>query len=186
MQSTNNHIALNSGYSKLLCYQKSVVIFDLTHHFCKRFISSHDRTYDQMTQAARSGKQNIIEGHASLSTSKESGIKLLNVARASLLELLEDYFDYLRLRNIEPWGRDSIEAKTMANLGVRHKESPYFIAMAESRSDIVIANMTIILIKQAMVLIEKYIRSVVGRFAEEGGFREKMTKVRLEVRNKQS
>lgn len=184
MESTTKQIALNSGYSKLLCYQKSVVIFDLTHHFCDRFIPKHDRTYDQMTQAARSGKQNITEGHASLSTSRESGIKLLNVARASLLELLEDYYDYLRLHNMEPWSRDSIEAKAMASLGVKHKESQHFIAIAESRSDVVIANMTIILIKQAIVLIEKYIKSVVARFAIEGGFREKMTKVRLEVRNK--
>ena len=186
MESTNSLIALNTRYSKLLCYQKSVVIFDLTHHFCNRFIEKRDRTYDQMIQAARSGKQNITEGHASLSTSKESGIRLLNVARASFLELLEDYYDYLRLRNIEPWGRDSVEAKTMADLGVQHKESQYFITMAESRSDIVIANMTIILIKQAIVLIEKYINRVVSRFAEEGGFREKMTKVRLEVRNRRN
>ncbi|MBP3432757.1 MAG: four helix bundle suffix domain-containing protein [Alistipes sp.] len=186
MENATNKIALNTRYSNLLCYQKSVVIFDLTHHFCDRFISKHDRTFDQMVQAARSGKQNITEGHASLSTSKESGIKLLNVARASLLELLEDYNDYLRLRGIGPWSRESVEAKTMASLGVEHSDSQYFITMAESRSDIVIANMTIILIKQAVVLIEKYIKSVISRFAKEGGFREEMTKVRLETRKKQN
>ena len=184
MESGNNLIALNTGYSKLLCYQKSVVIFDLTHHFCNRFIDKRDRTYDQMTQAARSGKQNITEGHASLSTSKESGIKLLNVARGSLMELLEDYNDYLRLHNMVCWGRDSVEAKRMAELGVSHNDSRYFITLAESRSDEVLANMAIVLIKQALVLIEKYIRAVVSRFAEEGGFREQMTRVRLDQRNR--
>lgn len=184
MELNNSQITLNTGYSKLLCYKKSVVIYDLTHHFCDRFIDKRDRTYDQMTHAARSGKQNIVEGHASLSTSKESGIKLINVARASLLELIEDYYDYLRVHDMVCWERDSIEAKTMANLGIKHVDSQYFITLAESRTDETIANMTIILIKQAVMLIERYIKSVIERFADEGGFRENMTALRLSRRKK--
>ncbi len=94
---SSNHINLNTNYHKLLCYQKSVVVYDLTYHFCSRFIDKHDRTYDQMIQAARSGKQNIVEGYGDMATSKEMGIKLFNVARASLMELAEDYGDYLRV-----------------------------------------------------------------------------------------
>ena len=68
----NNKIIWNSNYEKLLCYQKAVIIYDLTFHFCNRFIAKSDRTFDQMVQAARSGKQNIVEGHADMATSKES------------------------------------------------------------------------------------------------------------------
>ena len=102
-----NLITLNSDYKKLLCYQKTVVIYDLTYHFCSRFVSRADRTHDQMIQAARSGKQNIVEGYADMATSKEMGIKLFNVARGSLMELAEDYEDYLRVRNMRQWERDS-------------------------------------------------------------------------------
>ena len=78
-------------YTKLLCYQKAVVIYDLTFHFCNRFIAKSDRTFDQMVQAARSGKQNIVEGYTDATTSFEIAIKLYNIARGSLKELLEDY-----------------------------------------------------------------------------------------------
>lgn len=182
---TNNKIIWNSNYSKLLCYQKTVVIYDLTFHFCNRFLDKRDRTFDQMIQAARSGKQNIVEGHADMSTSKESGLKLFNVARGSILELLEDYKDYLRVRNMRLWEDDSVEMKTMAQLGVEHSDSNYFISLAESRSDEVIANMAIVLIRQALSLITKYIDKVSENFAKEGGFRERMTQVRLNTRNKQ-
>ena len=120
-----------------------------------------------------------------MSTSKESGLKLFNVARGSLLELLEDYKDYLRVRNMRLWEDDSVEMKTMAQLGVEHSDSNYFISLAESRSDEVIANMAIVLIRQALSLITKYIDKVSENFAKEGGFRERMTQVRLNTRNKQ-
>ena len=137
-----------------------------------------------MVQAARSGKQNIVEGYGALATSKESGIKLFNVARASLLELYEDYNDYLRVRNMRVWESESSEAKAMAKLGVENSDPRYFVSLAETRSDEVVANMTIILIKQAISLIHKYLDRVNENFAKEGGFREKMTQVRLNVRNK--
>ena len=182
--SNSSIITWNLNYKRLLCYQKSVVIYDLTYYFCNRYIGSKDRTYDQMVQAARSGKQNIVEGYAALATSKESGIKLFNVARASLLELYEDFNDYLRVRDMHLWEHDSSEAKAMAKLGVENSDPRYFVSLADTRSDEVVANMTIILIKQAISLIHKYLDRVNENFAKEGGFREKMTQVRLNVRNK--
>ncbi len=92
----NGFIPPHGGYQDLLSYQKSVIVYDVTVKFCSRFLGKFDRTVDQMVQAARSGKQNIIEGSMASGTSKQTEIKLTNVARASLEELLEDYRDYLR------------------------------------------------------------------------------------------
>ena len=94
----------HGGYENLLSYQKALIVFDATVYFCRRFISKGDRTYDQMVQGARSGKQNIVEGSQASGTSKEMEIKLTNVARSSLEELLEDYRDFLRGRGLEEWG----------------------------------------------------------------------------------
>src|SRR3954470_24685233 len=90
----------HGNYRDLLSYQKAEVIYDLTFRFCQRFLTKGDRTIDQMVQAARSGKQNIVEGSKAAGTSKEMEIKLTNVARASLEELLNDYQDFLRVRNL--------------------------------------------------------------------------------------
>ena len=177
-------LILNSNYHKLLCYQKSVVVYDLTYLFCTRFLDKRDRTYDQMIQAARSGKQNIVEGYGNLATSKEMGIKLFNVARASLMELAEDYADYLRVRGLQRWENSSQEMVTMTHLGSMHNDSQYFTELASTRSDETIANMTLVLIRQAQSLIGKYMGKVSENFAEEGGFREQMTKIRLKNRNK--
>jgi len=98
------------------------VVYDLTFRFCARFLSKGDRTIDQMVQAARSGKQNIVEGSKAAGTSKEMEIKLTNVARASLEELLEDYRDFLRVRDLEIWAKDSSEAhyvRKLAPCGLR-------------------------------------------------------------------
>src|SRR5215470_10093334 len=97
-------------YQKLMSYQKAEVVYDLTLHFCERFLKRSDRTIDQMVQAARSGKQNIAEGSKASGTSREMEIKLTNVARASLEELLVDYQDFLRVRDLEIWSKDSKEA----------------------------------------------------------------------------
>ncbi len=93
----------HGGYERLLSYQKAKIVYDGTVWFCSHFLDKHDRTYDQMVQAARSGKQNIIEGSQASGTSKEAEIKLTNVARASLQELLEDYRDFLRGHNVVEW-----------------------------------------------------------------------------------
>src|SRR5437868_12796309 len=96
----------HGGYQNLLSFQKAQIVYDATVYFCQRFLDKRDRTFDQMIQAARSGKQNIVEGSMASATSKESEIKLTNVARARLEELLTDYRDFLRTRELEEWPRD--------------------------------------------------------------------------------
>src|SRR5258708_5532437 len=100
---TDGFIPAHGGYEKLLTYQEALVIYDATLHFCNRFIDKKSRTHDQMVQAARSGKQNILEGSEASGTSKEAEIKLTGVAKASQKELLEDYRDFMRNRHIEEW-----------------------------------------------------------------------------------
>src|SRR5580765_7286683 len=99
-------IPIHGGYRNLITYQKAEIIYDGTVYFTKRFFKKFDRTIDQMVQAARSGKQNIAEASMASATSKETEIKLTNVARASLEELLEDYRDFLRTRGLAEWPRD--------------------------------------------------------------------------------
>src|SRR5260370_39951676 len=99
----------HGNYQELLSYQKAEVVYDLTYRFCQHFLNKGDRTIDQMVQAARSGKQNIAEGSKAARTSKETEIKLTNVARASLEELLVDYRDFLRVRDLQLWSKDSKE-----------------------------------------------------------------------------
>src|SRR5277367_2992190 len=106
---TPGFIPPHGGYLELLSYQKAEVVYDLTYRFCQRFLPRGDRTIDQMVQAARSGKQNIAEGTKASGTSKEMEIKLINVARASLEELLVDYRDFLRVRDHAIWAKDSKE-----------------------------------------------------------------------------
>jgi len=100
----------HGGYQDLLSYQKAELVYDFTVRFCARFLDKRDRTVDQMVQAARSGKQNIVEGSMASGTSKETEIKLTNVARASLEELLTDYRDFLRTRDLPEWDKNSKEA----------------------------------------------------------------------------
>src|SRR5271157_923031 len=98
---TERFIPPHGGYEKLLSFQKARIVYDGTVRFCGRFLKSTDRTRDHMVQAARSGKQNILEGSQASGTSKETELKLTNVARASQEELLEDYRDFMRARKIE-------------------------------------------------------------------------------------
>src|SRR5205807_4433170 len=107
----------HGNYRELLSFQKAEVVYDFTFRFCQRFLSRGDRTIDQMIQAARSGKQNIAEGSKASGTSKEMEIKLTNVARASLEELLVDYRDFLRVRDLRLWAKDSKEALFARKLG---------------------------------------------------------------------
>ena len=178
-------LKLNSGrYRTLLAYRKTEVIYDMTFYFCNKYLQRGDRTIDQMIQAARSGKQNIVEGVEFSTTSYEVFLKLLNTAGASLQELLEDYKDYLRVRNLRLWESDSVEVKAMSKLGREHQQSDYFLSLAEMRNDEVIANMVIVLIHQADILITGYINQQYQRFLQEGGFREKLTRERLSMRKK--
>ena len=101
----------HGNYAPLLSFQKAEIIYDITFRFAHKFLAKGDRTIDQMIQSARSGKKNILEGSRAAVTSKETEIKLTNVARASLEELLDDYRDYLRARDLSLWDKDSKEAR---------------------------------------------------------------------------
>src|SRR4051794_38191021 len=109
-------IPQHSGYKKLLSYQKAEIVYDATVYFCDRFIDKRSRTHDQMIQAARSGKQNIIEGSMASATSKETEIKLTGVARASLEELLADYRDFLRTHGAEEWPSEHAYSRRLREL----------------------------------------------------------------------
>ena len=118
-----NFIPPHGGYEDLLSFQKARIVYDGTVRFCDRFLERRDRTRGQMVQAARSGKQNILEGSQASGTSKETEIKLINVARASLEELLEDYRDFLRVRKLPLWEKESREARFVRRLGSRSNRS---------------------------------------------------------------
>jgi four helix bundle suffix protein len=174
----------HGNYQELLSYQKAEVVYDLTHRFCEKFLQRGDRTKDQMVQAARSGKQNIAEGSKAGNTSKEMEIKLTNVARASLEELLLDYQDYLRVRDLRQWEKDSREALYVRDIA---RQTPLtfevFREFCETRSDEVVANIAICLIHQTNYLLDRQIKWLEQNFIKEGGLRERMTKVRLQQRN---
>ncbi|AWI08373.1 four helix bundle suffix domain-containing protein [Ereboglobus luteus] len=176
----------HGGYKNLKSYSKTVIIYDGTVLFCRRFLDRDWRTTDQMVQAARSGKQNIVEGSDASGTSKETEIKLTNVARASLRELLEDYEDFLRTRDLTLWDKNSREALFVRKLGrVRNDDYGTYRGFLETRSSEVVANILICLIHQARYLLGRQISSLEKTFVSEGGIRERMTRARLEFRNKQ-
>jgi len=172
-------------YQKLMTYQKAEVVYDLTFHFCERFLKRGDRTIDQMVQAARSGKQNIAEGSQASGGSKETEIKLMNVARASLEELLVDYQDFLRVRGLRIWPKDSNEAQYVRKLG-RQTPITYetYREFCETRSAEVVANIALCLIHQTNYLLDQLIRRLEQDFIKEGGLRERMTRARLQHRKK--
>jgi four helix bundle suffix protein len=175
----------HGNYRDLLAYQRAEVVYDLTFRFCERFLRRGDRTVDQMVQAARSGKQNIAEGSKASGTSKETEIKLTNVARASPEELLVDYEDFLRVRDLHLWGKDSKEAQFVGKLGNRPSTSyESYREFCETRRMDVVANIAICLIHQTNFLLDQQIRRLEQDFVKEGGLRERMTQARLQERNK--
>ena len=176
----------HGGYEKLFSYPKTQIIYDATIRFCDRFISIKSRTHDQMVQAARSGNKNIAEGSQASGTSKESEIKLTNVARASLEELLGDFEDYLRQHGLRLWDKNSKEALYVRKLG-RKPDLCYedFREFIETRPPEVVANILICLIHQANYLLDQQLKRLEQDFLNEGGLRERMTRARLAARAKQ-
>ena len=171
-------IPRRGNYKKLLSYQKTEVIFEMTYYFCHHYLQRGDRTIDQMVQAARSGKQNIVEGCAASATSNKTEIKLVSVAKASLQELLEDYEDYLRTRGHRQWEEGSKELEAMRRLGREHNDTPFFMKLVQTRPPETIANMAIVLIKQADYLLFRQLQRLADDFLEEGGFNERMMRMR--------
>ena len=144
------------------------MVYEITFRFCRRFLAKGDRTVDQMVQAARSGKQNIIEGSKAATTSKETEIKLTNVARASLEELLEDYLDFLRVRDLRVWDKQSREARYVRKLGMT---SPLtfeaFREFTETRPAEVVANIAICLVHQANYLLDRQLKGLEQAFLKD-------------------
>jgi len=176
----------HDGYQKLLSYHKALVVYDATVYFCNRFFSPRDRTHDQMVQAARSGKQNILEGSQASGTSKETEIKLTGVARASQQELLEDYRDFMRNRRIEEWTPDHPYARRLRQLN-RTPGANYqtFKKGIEHRDPAISANVIVGLIKVTCYLLDQQLRRLEQDFLNEGGLRERMTRARLAARTRQ-
>src|SRR5436853_3756640 len=146
----------HGNYAELLSFHKAEVVYDLTFRFAHKYLSKGDRTVDQMIQSARSGKKNILEGSKAALTSKETEIKLTNVARASLEELLDDYKDYLRARDLKIWDKDSKEAQYVRRLG-RKTPQTYedYREFVETRPPEVVANIALCLIHQTNYLIDQ-------------------------------
>ncbi len=181
----NGFIPPHGGYARLLSYRKAEIIYDATIYFCNRFLEKRDRTHDQMVQAARSGKQNIIEGSQASGTSKETEIKLTNVARSSLEELLADYRDFLRLRGLPEWDKDHPYAKRLRALN-RQPDATYetFRKGIEHPDPEISANVIIGLIKVDNYLLDRQLRSLEKDFLKNGGLRERMTRARSTERDK--
>jgi len=180
---SDGFIPKHGGYKKLLSYRKAEIVHDATVYFCDRFIDKRSRTHDQMVQAARSGKQNIIEGSMASATSKEMEIKLTNVARASLEELLADYRDFLRGRGLQEWPRDHAYTIRLRELN-RIPDASYatFRKGIENTDAAISANVIIGLIRVTSYLLDRQIRYLEQAFVKEGGLRERMTRVRLRQR----
>lgn len=184
---TGRFIPPHGGYEDLLSFQKARIVYDGTVWFCKHYLERRDRTNDQMVQAARSGKQNILEGSQASGTSKATEIKLTNVARASLEELLEDYRDFLRVRGLDEWTKEHPYTVRLRQLN-RQPNANYetFRKGIENSDPAIAANVMIGLIKLTNYLLDQQIRQLEKRFVEEGGLRERMTRARLTERAKQN
>ena len=170
------------NYKKLIAYQKAECIYDMTFYFAHKHLEKGDRTIDQMVQAARSCKQNIAEGSAASTTSKETELKLINVARASLQELLADYEDYLRVRSLNTWPPDSEKATQTRTVCAKHNDSTYYREAIKIRSAETVANIAITLIHQTDVFLRKLIDRLKKDFVENGGIKEEMYRARTEWR----
>ncbi len=175
---------LDSGvdYRDLIFYKKTKILYDMTFFFKDRYLQKGDRTQDQMEQAARSGKQNIAEGLSDGMTSAEMEIKLVNVARASLIELREDYEDYLRVHNLTLWDNRHPRYEKMKQFCYHHLETEQYRAYFERWSAEEFCNVALTLLHQADRGMWKWLQNREKQFLEEGGIKEKMSAARRKVR----
>lgn len=165
------------GYKYLRTYQLATVIYDLTVQFCKKYIDYRSRTNDQMTQAARSGKQNIAEGY--LEKSLKMYIKLVGVSRGSLGELLEDYEDYARQNKLPIWPKEKTrEIREMREIWEKSVPDSPYIPNLPLNPEIAV-NLLIALLNQANYLLDKQATALEEKFLSEGGYTENLFKKRL-------
>ena len=174
-----------ANWEGLYFYQKAVVLYQLTFDFTKRFLTRGDRTIDQMVQAARSGKQNIVEGSADGVTSTEMELKLLNVARSSIKELKEDYEDYLTARHLTRWDKQHIRYDGMLQFCRKHNRLEEYEGFFSKWTDEEMANIALTLCHMVDKMMTTYQKQLEQTFIEEGGIKERMTAARLGYRTNQ-
>lgn len=190
----------SGGYRDTCSFQTATIIYDATYWFCEKFLDPRSRTVDQMVQAARSGRQNIAEGSRASATSSQTELRLLNVARSSLEELLLDYEDFLRHRRLKQWPPDSPEAMAVRQVPARFKRDrsdqaeltdltdqerwALYAPWLEHDDAAVRANALICLIHQANFLLDRQIAALEQRFVEEGGYSEQLAAARLAHRER--
>ena len=190
----------SGGYRKLRGFQTTTLIYDGTVSFCRRFVSGYSRTQDQMVQAARSGRQNIAEGNRAGAVSTKSELKLTNVARASLEELLLDFEDYLRQNDLTLWQPDGDEAQKVRQLGSQIRSAPedsplhspkdtgdrarskLYAPYIEHKDPTIVANALICLIHQANYLLDQQLIGLEQAFIKGGGFSEQLAAARIQER----
>ena len=173
-------------WKELRFYQKSEALYQLTFAFCDRFLAKYgDRTVDQMVQAARSGKQNIIEGSEDGKTSTEMELKLLNVARSSIHELREDYKDYLLTRKLQLWNREHPRYEGMHTFTSAHNMLADYERFFSKWNDEEMANIGYTMCCQIDVMMNGYLTTLEDRFRKEGGIKERMYRVRSGYRAEQ-
>lgn len=175
-----------TNWKELRFYQKTDVLYQLTYVFCERFLPKYgDRTVDQMVQAARSGKQNIVEGAEDGKMSNEMELKLLNVARGSISELRQDFGDYLKSRHLSIWEPADKRFQPMQEFTKTHNTledyEPYFQKWTAEE----MANVGLTLCYQVDVMMNRYLKTMEQTFIKEGGVKERMHKARSNYRNKQ-
>jgi len=171
----------HGGYQKLKSFQMAEIVYDVTVAFCDRFIEKRSRTHDQMVQAARSGRQNIAEASQASGTSRKTELKLVGVARASLEELLLDYQDFLRHHRLPLWSKDDPRAREVRGLVYRPDRSYRTYSDLVERGDPeTAANTLICLIHQTSFLLDRQLRQLETEFLAEGGFTERLYRLRKE------
>ena len=185
MNQPDGFIDPHGGFRNLKSYQMSEIVYDGTTAFCDRWIGRRSRTHDQMVQAARSGKQNIAEGSMASGTSKKFELKLVGVARASLEELLLDYHDFLRQRNLPLWEKNHPQAQKIRKLAYASNRSyKTYRTYIEGVPPEVAANALICLIHQTNFLLDQQLRQLEKQFLDQGGFTEKLYRARQSTRRR--
>lgn len=178
----NGFLKIAGDYTNWNVYRKAVIICDVTEMFIRRAFTPPNRTIDQMRQAARSCKQNIVEGCSDSTISTEMCIKLIGIAKGSVRELLEDYGDFLRQNNLETWPADDDRTKKTRLYCKTHDNAEEFVSKCAMRSDETIANIMITQIRQIDAMLAKVLQKVEADFIENGGLKETMSRHRRERR----
>ena len=182
MTKMSGFLKISGNYTDWNVYRKSVIICDVTELFINRALPHNSRTIDQMRQAARSCKQNIVEGVSDSTVSAEMCIKLIGVARGSIRELLEDYTDFLRQHDFEIWDKDDVRTQATRTYCIKNDDPKIFIAKCRERSDETVANIMITQIRQIDAMLATLLKKIESDFIKDGGIREAMSRERRRVR----